>query len=159
MKGNLKTDDALLTPTEQDSEVQAAEVTLDELTPEQRRLVIQHYEERQIYHGPLPPATELIKYNEAQPNAAGRIITMAEKEQAARLENESYALKQTAKAQTRGQYMGFFGVAIVLITGATLLLQGRAIEGFVTLVGSAGALGLIFIGEKSRGSDKNEEEQ
>ncbi len=84
---------------------------------------------------------------------------MAEKEQAARLENESYALKQTAKAQTRGQYMGFFGVAIVLITGATLLLQGRAIEGFVTLVGSAGALGLIFIGEKSRGSDKNEEEQ
>lgn len=157
MKDNIETDNKPLTPAEQDQEVQNVEAEFEKLSPQQRNLVIERYEESsQIYEGPLPPASELIKYNEAHPDAANRIIAMAEKEQDARLTNTTYMLREDAKTKKRGQYMGFLIALIVLVGGMLLLLQGRALEGFTTLVGAVATLVLIFISGKSQGSAKNE---
>lgn len=157
MKDNTKMDSEPLTPAEQDSEIQKVEAELEQMTPEKRGIVIEHIEERsQIYEGPLPPPTELIKYNEAHPDAADRIIAMAEKEQEARLANATYMLREDAKAKKRGQYMGFAIALIVLLGGMFLLLQGRALEGFTTLVGAAATLVFIFISGKYQGANKDE---
>lgn len=156
MKDNTKTDNEPLTPTEQDSEIQKVEAEIDKLSPRQRNLVIERYEESsQIYEGPLPPASELIKYNEAHPDAADRIIAMAEKEQEARLVNATYMLREDAKTKKRGQFMGFIIALIVLGGGVFLLSQGRALEGFTTLVGAAATLVFIFISGRYQGSDKD----
>ncbi|OLU46600.1 hypothetical protein BO225_05365 [Dubosiella newyorkensis] len=156
MKDNTKTDNEPLTPTEQDSEIQQVEAEIDKLSPRQRNLVIERYEESsQIYEGPLPPASELIKYNEAHPDAADRIIAMAEKEQEARLVNATYMLREDAKTKKRGQFMGFIIALIVLGGGMFLLSQGRALEGFTTLVGAAATLVFIFISGRYQGSDKD----
>jgi hypothetical protein len=82
------------------------------------------------YEGPLPPAQELIKYNQAHPEAAHRIITMAESQEAHRQRLETFGL--------------FFGFAIIImVTGAgTLLILNNkpgtglviALSGIATLV-------------------------
>ena len=46
------------------------------------------------YSGPLPPPDALIKYNQATPNAAERIISMAEKEMMHRHKKEDETLRE-----------------------------------------------------------------
>ena len=91
---------------------------------EQRRAVFVAYE------GPLPPAQELIRYNQAHPEAAHRIITMAESQEAHR-----------QKLETFGLIFGF--VIVIMVTGAgTLLIFNNkpgtglviALSGIATLV-------------------------
>jgi uncharacterized membrane protein len=82
------------------------------------------------YEGPLPPAQELIRYNQAHPEAAHRIITMAESQEAHRQKLETFGL--------------FFGFAIIImVTGAgTVLIFNNkpgtglviALSGIATLV-------------------------
>lgn len=48
---------------------------------------------QQYYSGPLPPPDALIRYNEAVPSAAERIIQMAEKEMEHRQEMERKMMK------------------------------------------------------------------
>lgn len=80
---------------------------------------------------------------------------MAEKEQEARLVNATYMLREDAKTKKRGQFMGFIIALIVLGGGMFLLSQGRALEGFTTLVGAAATLVFIFISGRYQGSDKD----
>jgi Predicted membrane protein (DUF2335) len=91
---------------------------------EQRRALFVAYE------GPLPPAQELIRYNQAHPEAAHRIITMAESQEAHR-----------QKLETFGLIFGF--VIVIMVTGAgTLLIFNNkpgtglviALSGIATLV-------------------------
>lgn len=157
MNDNIEKDNGPLALAEQDDEVQNIEAEIEKLSPKQQNLLIEHYEaSSQIYEGPLPQASELIKYNEAHPDAANRIIAMAEKQQDARLADTAFMLRENAKAKKRGQYMGFVIALIVLVGGMFLLLQGRALEGFTTLVGAVATLVVIFISGKYQGSDKNE---
>jgi uncharacterized membrane protein len=82
------------------------------------------------YEGPLPPAQELIKYNQAHPKAAHCIITMAENQEAHR-----------QRLETFGLFFGF--IIIILVTGAgTVLIFNNkpgtglviALSGIATLV-------------------------
>ena len=82
------------------------------------------------YEGPLPPAQELIRYNQAHPEAAHRIITMAESQEAHR-----------QRLETFGLIFGF--VIVIMVTGAgTLLIFNNkpgtglviALSGIATLV-------------------------
>lgn len=71
------------------------------------------------FSGPLPPPEDLEKYNKAVPNAAERIIQMAEKEQENRHSLQQTELQYRMKLEMRGQILGF--VLALLFTGATVL--------------------------------------
>jgi hypothetical protein len=82
------------------------------------------------YEGPLPPAQELIRYNQAHPDAAHRIITMAERQEAHR-----------QKLETLGLLFGFVIVVTVIGAGAFLIFNDKpgtglviALSGIATLV-------------------------
>jgi hypothetical protein len=82
------------------------------------------------YEGPLPLAQELIRYNQAHPDAAHRIITMAERQEAHR-----------QKLETFGLVFGFVIVVTVIGTGAFLIFNNKpgtglviALSGITTLV-------------------------
>jgi hypothetical protein len=96
------------------------------LPPQERRREVVAF----AYEGPLPPAQELIRYNQAHPEAAHRIITMAESQEAHR-----------QKLETFGLIFGF--VIVIMVTGAgTLLIFNNkpgtglviALSGIATLV-------------------------
>lgn len=72
------------------------------------------------FSGPLPPPDDLAKYNDAVPDAAERIIAMAEKEQENRHRLQGEELKLRRTVETRGQMLGF--VLALLFTFASVFL-------------------------------------
>jgi uncharacterized membrane protein len=59
----------------------------------------------------------LDKFNAIIPNGADRIVTMAEKEQAHRIQSESEGLRATILEAKRGQYLGA-GISALALGGA-----------------------------------------
>lgn len=92
---------------------------------EQRRAVI-----AVSYEGILPPAQELIRYNQAHPDAAHRIITMAESQE-----------NHRQKLETIGLIFGFVIVLTVVGAGTLLIFNNKpgtglviALSGLATLI-------------------------
>jgi uncharacterized membrane protein len=56
--------------------------------------------------GPIPPPEVLAKYNEALPNAAERIMAMAESQLGHRQDLETKVIDSNCKAQQRGPIYG-----------------------------------------------------
>ena len=87
------------------------------------------------YHsGPLPSPDVLARYNDAVPNAAERILAMAEAEAAHRRELERDRVKSNMKLELRGQILAF-ALAIFSVGGGLLVVAMEK-----PLVGAAGAL-------------------
>ena len=89
---------------------------------------------------PIPAPAEFEHYERVLPGAADRILTMAEKEQSARISLKEQQHRSAVKTYGRGQYLGAFLGTLGLTYGAGLLYLGKSIEGFAVLAGSLGAL-------------------
>lgn len=72
---------------------------------------------RQEWAGPLPPPAALERFNQIIPNGADRIVAMAEKEQAHRIDYEKTGLAATVREARRGQILGAI-ISVVAIGGA-----------------------------------------
>jgi len=72
---------------------------------------------RQEWTGPLPPPAALERFNQIIPNGAERILAMAEKEQAHRIEYDKTGLPATIRESRRGQYLGAI-ISLVAVLGA-----------------------------------------
>lgn len=66
------------------------------------------------WSGPLPPPEALERFNAIIPNGADRIVSMAEREQAHRIDLEGSGQKATIAEARRGQYLGAIISAIAL---------------------------------------------
>ena len=86
---------------------------LDRIPEEYRGSVV----EAAAFQGPLPPPSMFGQYDQVLPGSAGRIMAMAEKEQAHRIAWESRCLDAAARDTVRGQWMGF-AVSFLCIGGA-----------------------------------------
>jgi uncharacterized membrane protein len=93
---------------------------------QQQTLGMVHAQES--FSGPLPHPTVLQGYNNIVPDAAERIIAMAEQEQKHRIETERKIVDEELKHAKRGQIMGFI-IALFLILTATAM----AILGYTTI--------------------------
>jgi uncharacterized membrane protein len=71
----------------------------------------------QQWSGPIPAPADLERYNQITPNGADRIIAMAEKEQAHRIEYEKVGLPAAIEESKRGQILGAI-ISLVAIGGA-----------------------------------------
>ncbi|GHU02302.1 hypothetical protein FACS1894186_6720 [Alphaproteobacteria bacterium] len=91
------------------------------------------------YSGPLPPAAELAKYNDASPGAADRIISMAEAEQRYR-----HAISHKAESNKLiGACMGFAVLlSVIALTGFAIYLQQPWVA--TVLLGIVGTGGLLI---------------
>lgn len=85
--------------------------------------------------GPLPPPAALEKFDQLIPGGADRILSMAEQEQAHRIDCEKQALPLAIRESKRGQYMGV-AVCLAAIAGAVIVaLLGGPWQVAVALVG------------------------
>lgn len=81
--------------------------------------------------GPLPTPEEMVKYNEAIPDAANRILIMAEKEQSFRHQSENRIIDKVLKSNSRGQILAFIIALLGMGIGAWLIYLGNTITGSV----------------------------
>ena len=70
----------------------------------------------EAFSGPLPPPDLLVKYNTAVPDAAERILRMAEAQSAHRQDIERRVVKSNTLNQTLGTIFGFI-IAMGVISG------------------------------------------
>lgn len=99
----------------------------------------------QLFSGPIPPASELLKYEQVLPGAAERIMSMAERQSIHRQKMEDKMLDANIKSEKRGQFFGFTIFITVMLFGFVLLIFDKKIEGLVSiLVSIASVIGLFI---------------
>lgn len=111
--------------------------------------------EQKSYHGPIPSPEDLRGYEEVLPNAADRIITMAEKNSTHRIEMEKNIIEGNLNLSKRGQLMGFF--LAILFVGVAVFLTIRGHEKIgITLITTTllGVLAVFVLNERPWESKK-----
>jgi len=112
-----------------------------EPTPQERAIIAKL--NAQHFSGPLPPPQILIQYNEAVPDAADRIITMAESQSNHRQNLETKVLDADIKSARIGLHYGLI-IGLAAITGGVICtLLGYELGGGI--IGGTGITGLVGV--------------
>ncbi len=106
---------------------------------------IQIQASRTQFIGPIPPPEILSKYNDALPNAAERIVAMAESQMKHRQALEYMVLSSNCKVQQRGPIYGFIISMFAIGGGIYLIHTGKDISGLATIITSLAALVGTFV--------------
>lgn len=111
-----------------------------------------------IYQGPLPPASELEKYENILPGAANRILTMVEKQSDHRRAIESRLIDAQIKNSLKGLYFAFIILLGVLILAGYGFIFGKmpGWSVFMMIITTAGSFISIanIIKEESKEKEK-----
>jgi uncharacterized membrane protein len=97
------------------------------------------------FSGPLPPPELLIRYNDAVPNGAERIMAMAENQSQHRQILEKDVIAAGILAQKVGSILGFVICIAALASGTFLIFVGRSAAGLVPIIGALGGLVAVFV--------------
>lgn len=97
------------------------------------------------FSGPLPPPEILVKYNDAVPGGAERIIAMAEEQSRHRQALESAVIATNCTTQKTGPIFGFIISMTAILGGIYLISAGKSAEGLTSIVTSLVALASVFI--------------
>ena len=114
---------------------------LEDPSTEKRELVAQ-------YEGPIPPASEMAKYENALPGTADRILAMSEKEATHRHKVEGTLLVQDDRRITHAFIERILGQIFALIMGVFAISAGAyvALKGYQLaggFIGGGGVIGLV----------------
>ena len=110
----------------------------------------------QQYSGPLPHPEALIKYNEAAPDAAERIIAMAEKEMEHRHHEEDRLLKSRVRVTYLSIILSFVSVLVLSALVGFALYIGASGAAIGLAIGAIGSVAGIFIYAKASQTKKGD---
>jgi uncharacterized membrane protein len=119
----------------------------------QDRGVVRNEFSSAMFSGPLPPPSVLTKYNEAVPNAAERILVMAEKQAVHRQSLEERVVNANIRNQYLGSVFGFILGAFAIGGGIYLIAHGMSATGLTSVIGALVALVAVFVTGR-RGQEK-----
>ena len=97
------------------------------------------------YSGPLPHPDILIKYNDAHPGAADRIIAMAEKQSAHRQAIEKSVIDSNCHVQKTGPIYGLIICVSAIAAGTYLIHSGQQAGGLAAIISALTGLTVVFI--------------
>lgn len=95
------------------------------------------------FSGPLPPPDVLDRYNQVTPDAANRIIAMAEQETGHRRDMERLIISNEYKEARMGQICAVFIGSLTIIAGSVISVFGAPLAGVV--IGGCGVIGLVSV--------------
>lgn len=107
----------VVTQTEELKDIECPDKVILNAVPENKREEVKEalmVMRSEMYSGPIPPPEALARYEEVQPGAADRILTMAEKQQEHRMALETKAIGGQVDQSKRGQLFGFILVFVCI---------------------------------------------
>lgn len=107
------------------------------------------------WSGPLPAPESLIRYNEAVPGAADRIIAMAESEMKHRHEQEKKALADSSNLAILSTILGFCSVIILSLLVGFAIYSGNTTLAFGAIIGAIATVAGLFTYGKVRQGREN----
>jgi len=110
-----------------------------------------------FFSGPLPPPEVLARYNEIVPNAADRILVMAEKQ----AEHRQFLERTVIKSDTRQSIVGLTLAAVLALVfglgGIYLIATGHTTDGLVAMLAPlAAVIGVFVYADRSRRGERRE---
>lgn len=109
---------------------------------------------KRSWKGPIPPPNILKEYNDAVPNGAERILSMAEKQSEHRMEIEKTVINRELNQSGSGQNYALFIVVLVLVASCILIYLNHDVAGSVLGAVDLVALASVFvIGKYSQKKD------
>ena len=99
----------------------------------------------QRFSGPLPPPQMLIKYNEAFPGCAERIVAMAERQAVHRQDIEKRVVRSNSIREQVGQVFGLLVALTAILSGVYLIMHNKPAEGIASILGPLAALASVFV--------------
>ncbi len=131
----------------ENSEILSENEPLENLTSDQLIKIIleKRTSEETHFSGPLPPPEMLEQYNKGVPDAANRILVMAEKQ----AEHRRYCEKKQVDTESRDSLLGILSALIVsiviLITGTVIVIVAGGVVGTIagTLLNLTGIATII----------------
>lgn len=122
--------------------------------------MIQMEQRLERFSGPLPPPEALIRYNEAFPGCAERIVTMAESQVNHRQGLEARTLAGKLSNERTGQWMAFILASFGIVGAIGLMALGRWGEGSTVLLTTVVSLvGLFILGRHRQTTELREKTQ
>lgn len=109
---------------------------------------LMHVIQRRFHVGPLPSPEDMAEYNHIIPNGADRIMTMAEKEQEARLSQTAKNSESFFKMKARGQWLGLSIVVLFTALAAYLFSKEQYGLGVSLLGANLVAIIAIFVADR-----------
>lgn len=104
------------------------------------------------FSGPLPPPDVLERYNQIAPDAANRIIAMAEQETGHRRNMEQIIVSNEYREARMGQVCAVIIGSLAIIAGATISVLGAQLAG--AAIGGSGVIGLVSVFVFGRQGDR-----
>jgi uncharacterized membrane protein len=86
-----------------------------------------------MYSGPIPPADELIKYEQVCPGAADRIIAMAESQSKHRQRLEDKVIGGNVQNEKMGMWLAFIITVGLILIGTYLIMNDKQVIGFLAI--------------------------
>lgn len=115
----------------------------DENQSNEQRNILTHEQKRYYFQGPLPAPQILEQYNEIIPNAAERILIMAEKDADFQRKITEKAIEIEANERRLGQILGFFIGSMALSLSAASLFLGHPAA--ASIIGGTTVVGLVAV--------------
>lgn len=114
---------------------------------------------QEIFSGPLPHPRHIAAYEEVCPGMADRIMTMAEKSQAAQLEIPKIMIEAESGYRVLGLKLGFATLLVLALGSIVCAYTGhpKLAAGFIT-VGALGTVGRFIDGRKDRSNSDTDTE-
>ena len=98
-----------------------------------------------VFQGPLPHPDILAKYNDAVPNGAERILSMAEKNQEHRQALERAVIPAGVRSERIGQVLGFVLYMATLVSGTYLVAENKDTVGIVEMLASTATFAGLYL--------------
>jgi uncharacterized membrane protein len=136
------------------------EILGEEVAPEKRAAIkglLVSYS--RMHQGPLPDATTIAAYNTHIPNGGERVMAMAEKEQAHRMEMDKLVFKKSCNQSLRGQWMGFIISLLFVGAGTFLIHENHDVAGASIIGGSMVAIVALFLTGRWRAGEAKKREK
>lgn len=126
-------------------------------TETSRQIARREFSLSSTFSGPLPPPEILIRYNDAVPDGAERIIALAERQAAHRMALESRVVDADIKRSYWGLGAGFLIALAGLAASFFMVDRGNAVAGVVVGALDLGSIVATFVyGTVSRRSERQQ---
>lgn len=133
---------------ERSSDDAGAEVGTSPRASPERLVQITHTRSVEVSAGPLPHPAHFQAYEHAQPGAADRILTMAERQQEHRHAQQIARLNSDASREKRGQWLAFLVTILALVGGMFLAYFDKSLAGLTAMILPIATIIGIFVTSK-----------
>ena len=97
------------------------------------------------FSGPLPPPSVLAEFEQVEPGAANRIISMTENQLRHNQEMEKLVVNSTVGDSRLGVWLAFILVIVVSVGGVIVAVLGHSVAGAVICISVIGGIVGTFI--------------